>query len=133
MKMEVDSLNNTLSSKQTPHRLGIQKSRKKKAQKITVKLAIKSKTIKKGEDYQIKRERKLKKLSKKKKGLKAAVNPTMAPKKMSKKEKKKLGKSLWESTQYINKEDLDDSDFEDMSDDSSDEVDDNNKMEEKKE
>ena len=63
-----------------------------------VKLSTKSKTIKKGEDYSIKRERKAKKLSKKKKGLKAAVNPTMAPKRMTKKEKKKVGKSLWEST-----------------------------------
>ena len=75
--------------------------------------------ISKAKDYNDKVKRKSKKLSLKKKDFKSHNNPLIAPKKIDKKQKKKLSKSLWESTHdFINRKDVDsdfsDSDMEDQ-------------------
>ena len=81
----MQSLDNTLSSKQTPFRSSIHSNRKKKAHKLVPKIAEKSKTIKRALDYSDKVKRRSKKLSKKKKDLKGGGNPLVAPKKMDRK------------------------------------------------
>ena len=111
--MDVDTHNNTLSSKQNIYRAGISQNRKKKAQKLVPKIAAKSKVITKAKDYNDKVKRRSKKLSLKKKDFRPHNNPMVAPKRLDKKQKKKLGKSLWESTHdIINPKDID-SDFSD--------------------
>ena len=105
---------NTLSSKQNIYRSAISQNRKKKAQKLVPKIAAKSKVITKAKDYDAKVKRRSKKLSLKKKDFKPHNNPLVAPKKMDKKQRKKLGKSLWESTHdVIDPRDID-SDFSDV-------------------
>ena len=61
---------------------------------------MKSKSIQKGTSYNERIKRKSKKLNLKKKDLKNAgkVAPMIAPKKLKNKDKKKLSKSMWEST-----------------------------------
>ena len=74
------------------------------------KIAVKSKTIQKGEAYKSKLTKKSKKKSLKSKDLLSAkkekVQQSLKAKKLSKKQKKKLSKSLWESTQIIDPKDI---------------------------
>ena len=111
-----DTLNNTLSSKQTPFRASIVKTRKKKAHKLVPKLKDMSKTISKGEAYKNVLSKKARRLTKKAKGLSTkprhTFNPTKAPTRLTTRMKKMVNKELWNTTHDVVQVDSDD-----MSDD----------------
>ena len=120
-------------SRQNPFRTGIQQQRKKKAHALVQKVSQKSKTIQRGQDYQAKLKRKSKKMSLKKRAARGESAKAVAQlkaitsKKLRNRDKRKLNKTLWETTHdQIQKEDItdgdEDSDFEDMEESSGEEA-----------
>ena len=130
--MSRDTINNMSRnalnmSRQNPFRTGIAQQKKKKAHALVQKVAQKSKNIKRGEDYLAKLKKKGKKMSLKKRASKGespkqiAQFRALASRKMKNKEKRRLNKTLWETTHdQINREDItddEDEDFEDVDSD----------------